>query len=230
MKKTIIGIGNKARQGKDTLANILQEKLPNSTIVHFADALYGEVENKERKNPLIIWDKKNLFVLNEDYGNYCNYTKLPLADESVLKIVNHLRLRKSYGLDESFEYWGMNEKNSILLQWWGTEFRRKYFGEDYWITKVKEYIESSDYNYYIIPDTRFKNEHEFIKSNDITSENIYLRIERYDNKERFIARDRDPNHQSEIDLDGVDPDWNILNFNIDQLEQQVDEFIENVIK
>jgi len=37
--KTIILLGYKKRAGKDTVAKMLKEKLPNSEIIHFADAL-----------------------------------------------------------------------------------------------------------------------------------------------------------------------------------------------
>lgn len=57
-----------------------------------------------------------------------------------------------------------------MLQWWGTEFRRKYQENDlYWIEQVKNNIDIYkqvlvDYTF-IVADVRFENEAEFIKEN-----------------------------------------------------------------
>ena len=52
-----------------------------------------------------------------------------------------------------------------LLQWWGTDFRRKLFGKDYWVNTIEKVIEKYNYeaDLIIIPDVRFANEFEWIK-------------------------------------------------------------------
>lgn len=51
-----------------------------------------------------------------------------------------------------------------LLQVWGTDFRRKFFGSDYWVEQMDEVIRSSEdhYDFLFITDVRFDNEAEFI--------------------------------------------------------------------
>lgn len=55
-----------------------------------------------------------------------------------------------------------------ILQWWGTEFRRKYQDNDnYWIGATEDFLRGpfcSDPKVIIIPDTRFHNEADWIKS------------------------------------------------------------------
>ena len=50
---TLIGVGHRARQGKDTTANFISTHRKNVHVLHFADALYDEVRNLDRKYPLI---------------------------------------------------------------------------------------------------------------------------------------------------------------------------------
>jgi len=49
----LIGIGYRARNGKDTVANMLKEKLDNVKIIHWADGVYEECENVYSSLPLI---------------------------------------------------------------------------------------------------------------------------------------------------------------------------------
>lgn len=53
-----------------------------------------------------------------------------------------------------------------ILQWWGTDFRRRYFGDDYWVVKVYEKIlEASKLGVLlvVITDTRFQSEFNALK-------------------------------------------------------------------
>ena len=47
-----------------------------------------------------------------------------------------------------------------FLQWWGTDFRRRFYGEDYWIKRWQEAVlPFSNYTgLIIVPDVRFVNE------------------------------------------------------------------------
>jgi len=57
----IIGLGHRARNGKDTVAKMLKEQLQNVEIIHWADGVYEECENKNSDYPLI----KKEFVTTE---------------------------------------------------------------------------------------------------------------------------------------------------------------------
>lgn len=71
---------------------------------------------------------------------------------------------------------GVKEKYRLLLQWWGTQFRRHMCGEDYWIRAMRLWIEChtisnemmqpghpSPKQMILIPDIRFPNEVEMVK-------------------------------------------------------------------
>ena len=51
-----------------------------------------------------------------------------------------------------------------FLQWWGTEFRRGYFGHDYWIRRLEETLNAhTDLPLAIVTDVRFPNEADMIR-------------------------------------------------------------------
>lgn len=51
----------------------------------------------------------------------------------------------------------------VVLQYWGTEYRRKYFGEDYWVEQVERIIRSEEFAYFVVSDVRFPNEVDMIR-------------------------------------------------------------------
>lgn len=87
-----------------------------------------------------------------------------------------------------------------MLQWWGTDFRRKLFGENYWVDKILYKITqlSLETDVVIITDVRFQNEASMVQK----SHGMIIRIERKQEKE--------DNHPSEIALDGYMFD-NVIN-------------------
>ena len=184
----IIGIGHKARQGKDTAAEILELKY-GFIVIHFADALYDECRN----STIIYNDKDNMFYMKCYDEEYYKFENPP---EHIKKwILSNGSMESGLPLNGRLIYRGMKEKDGALLQFWGTEFRRKKFDWDYWVKKVKDVIDNEPENDYVIPDARFKNEAEFIK--DCGGE-IWKII-----RPEYNRLDRDPNHRSEVDLD----DW-----------------------
>jgi len=58
-----------------------------------------------------------------------------------------------------------NEKTYFrpLLQWYGTEWKRRQFGNDYWIKKLEEKVLLSNAHIIIIPDIRFANEIDWVR-------------------------------------------------------------------
>lgn len=93
----------------------------------------------------------------------------------------------------------------LILQGWGTDFKRNLFGNDYWLTKLQaKLLEQQLINnrvIVVITDVRFKDEAEFIRQ----SGGILLRIDRPPQtfKERILRwfgfnKDK---HPSECDLD-----------------------------
>ena len=106
------------------------------------------------------------------------------------------------------EYWGMDDKDSEILQIWGTDIRRNYFDPDYWVNRLEKKlhaISSLPGNHLVlIPDTRFLNEVGLIKY----YKGYYIEIIRLNaDGTQYLASDRDPQHRSETELDGLSPDW-----------------------
>lgn len=216
MKKLVIGIGNKARQGKDTVAKLLNEKICNSVVLHFADALYTEVRNVNTDCPLIVNHGGTYFIYD------CNTNKYIITDCSKEPQFFNTWIREKTG--EYGVYNGMIEKDGILLQWWGTDFRRKQ-DDKYWINQMDKLIEHCSYNVIFIPDTRFYNEHEFVVED---WNGIYVQVKRYDNNERFITTDRDAKHESETQLDFADAFFTIINDDINLLNYKVEELVDKL--
>jgi hypothetical protein len=147
------------------------------------------------------------------------------------------------------EYWGMDGngnddlKDGPMLQFWGTEWRRHRFADDYWIQKVEVYFFNNFYNkqftgdaYFLLPDARFKNEVEWMQDmgNSNEGEEVsshYLKVVRYNaDGTAYYAPDRDSNHPSEVDLEGVNPDYLIeaKSGELEVLEKKSKEFLEHI--
>jgi len=88
-----------------------------------------------------------------------------------------------------------------ILQWWGTEFRRKLFGENYWIDRTFERIAVSVADVVLITDMRFKNEMAAVEK---WPAGVTIRIER-------IGQDVKDPHPSEVDLDDATFDYKLSN-------------------
>ncbi len=205
----IIGIGSKARQGKDTAANFLQKK-HGFILIHFADALYDECRNCN----ILYSEPDNIFYMkcyDEDYY------KLSNPPESIKKWIESDGVEEtSLPYNAQWIYKGMKEKDSTFLQFWGTEFRRKLFHWDYWVNKVKDVVDREPNKDYVIPDARFKNEAQFIKN---YGGEVWKIV-----RTNYDEIDRDPNHKSEVDLDEWEFDEIILNDGtIEDLYKKVDE-------
>lgn len=212
MDTLIIGIGNKARNGKDTLAKFLHKELENSVIMHWADALYKELYNKwegeETPFPLMIKGWSNWFFLDELENH--------LAGKKII-IPKYRAISDTENLIPSFDSWffatnrykykydGMENKDSRLLQMWGTDYKRKYISNNYWVDILLKQLDemANRPKYVIIPDTRFANEYEAIKNRN----GIYIHISRLNKDgQPYLDMSRNPNHPSEIELDEVKAD------------------------
>jgi hypothetical protein len=216
-KKFVIGIGQRARNGKDTVANYIKELRHSHEIcvLHWADALYEEVRNPARQYPLIkrvtVGDATYYNLLHTPYSrNYMLYKaeEIPVIDE----------LMRSRNIEE---YWGMNEKDAPILQAWGTNFRRQKVKETYWVDRTSEaislavqefeskHLEETKNLYICIPDTRFKNEFNHVKHQTFAT-GVFVRVVRLnEDGTQYIDADRDPNHPSEADLEGVAADFTL---------------------
>lgn len=139
MKTLLVGLGHKARHGKDTVANYVHVAMPRQTRIY---SLAGALKSFAR-------------VL------------------------------------------GMREKNGAVLQALGAEVMRS-LNPTIWIDILQAQIEEEAPRVALIPDVRFPNEAEWIKSQG----GITVKVARWDAYGKpYVAADRPADHPSEIALD-----------------------------
>lgn len=98
-----------------------------------------------------------------------------------------------------------------ILQWWGTEFRRKYQKNDnYWINEMEKCYQEVSCKNFIITDCRFRNEATYIKAKGGILINVRRTTGELDS------------HGSECDLDQYEHwDYNVNNDgSLEELEKQ----------
>ena len=99
---------------------------------------------------------------------------------------------------------GMTAKNALLLQALGTEVGRAC-DSDRWIRNLYWQIRDDAPSIAVVPDCRFPNEFDFIKSLG----GVCIKVVRFnEDGSPFVAADRPSNHPSEIALDGCE-DWDL---------------------
>ena len=106
-----------------------------------------------------------------------------------------------------------------ILQWWGVEFRRHYFGQDYWLRKMVEKLLTMDEEFAVVTDVRFRDEADYIRA----SGGFVVRVERETGLQ--------DGHVSELNLDGYDDFDYVLNNHkdIDSLELKVDRVLTDAL-
>ena len=114
-----------------------------------------------------------------------------------------------------------------LLQYVGTDVIRKK-SPNYWVDFLSEFfsIFSDEWDYAIIPDTRFPNEVDTMREKGFDT--IHIRVKR-ENFESPLTPEQQM-HPSEIALDDVTPDfWFVNNGSIEDLEKVIIHWVkENV--
>ena len=104
-----------------------------------------------------------------------------------------------------FPVWQVEEEKEslrLLLQAWGADFRRKFFGEDYWIKAMDadlQNLELEGFETAIITDVRYPNEADYIKGQGGT----VVRVVR--------GTDSTDQHSSETAMDKYPVDFTINN-------------------
>lgn len=124
-----------------------------------------------------------------------------------------------------------NNKNQfrLLLQGWGTDFRRYFNGEDYWINKLDNNIKDIAYSdpllnrttIVVVPDVRFKNEAAYIHKQG--GKLIYIW--------RTIAEKQNDNHPSETSINFRDCDISFQNdHSIQNLHDSIKPWLTEILK
>jgi len=141
--------------------------------------------------------------------------RLAFADELKYEVANACGV--------SLHYIETNKSNfRLLLQAWGTDFRRELTDPSYWIKKVGVKLVRLPIHIHtaIIPDVRFLNEASFIK--EIGGHLIRV------NRASIESNDL---HSSEIDLDNYKHDYTVENnSSIDELSKQIKIILQDIMK
>lgn len=183
----LIGLGHRARQGKDEIGKVLQAQ-HGFEVLHFADALKEEVAE------YFGWSEDNKNVLAKDIITQKNWGRVKSSGGWRVYHEEDGWFLPAAGIFHE-KHGDIPFGNASLLQWWGTEFRR-YQDNDYWVKRIVEKISNGGFKDTVVCDMRFPNEAAAIKKlNGLT-----VRVCRMTPTGQFVATDRDPNHPSEIAL------------------------------
>lgn len=116
-----------------------------------------------------------------------------------------------------------------LLQYLGTEWGRKRFGEDVWVWGLARRMLESRADVFIVDDLRFRSEAEHLEGCLPLGTTIYrIRLNADEDIRKLRARKwrEDTTHQSEVDLDDYDR-WDLV---IDTNSMCLDEYVDEVLK
>lgn len=208
-----IGIGHRAQQGKDTVANFIRDVKPNVYLIYWIADLLDELANPLEGRYLI---KQTKIFGSEDCYYYEIADKIceQNPDRYIYKVFNQYDvpyLHKIFTQRKIQYYYRMTLKDPEIMQFWGTDFRRKQ-DNYYWIKKTIKRIENiqkqnNNRKIFVFHNTRFYNEYFTLKE---MLNGIYLKIERlnYDGT-KYTDPNRDPNHISETELSSISPDFYI---------------------
>jgi hypothetical protein len=193
----VVGLIGLKGAGKDTAAAFLKEH--NFVRVAFADELYlqvattysvelGQLQHRDTKETPL----KELALV------HCRDTRF----------VAVCRQLDPEGTNEEFlEKWRSPRQ---VLQWWGTDYRRRVDKDSYWLDIVRGIIEAYPRTNFVITDVRFPNEAEFVTALGGT----LVRIRR-PSLEEEAAREREQHgtfaHPSETALLNWVTDYEFIN-------------------
>jgi hypothetical protein len=205
----LLGLGHRARQGKDLAAESIKhyyDAKNAASLMHvaswkgsvrvgvfkYATALYAEV-NEWLSQGQNIWNDRRVKtgMMESEDGKYVLPTFIDLPDW-VQPEPNAVKSELApYG------------KHPKLLQWWGTDYRRQHYGQDYWIKKLFATI-PGNLHIALISDMRFLDEAAAIKERGGYTVNVQ-RLNA--DGTQYYASDRPKDHRSETELDGYDYDY-----------------------
>ena len=192
----VVGLVGQKRSGKDTVAEVLENLGWYRT--SFAKALYREVSEA--------------FGISVSELQGHDMKEVPWLDLSACRDLEFLELAKAlsrvYTLDkgdtlgiESEDLKSFKLSPRRVLQWWGTEYRRK---DDtfYWVRKLSEELAVRKPKHVIISDIREPHEAAYVKR----TEGHLLKVIR-----PGLAEDATSSHSSEKNLEHISVDGKIFN-------------------
>lgn len=189
MNNVIIGIAGKAGSGKDTVASMINyiinttpedctyanyikskhisDSYFNICIGHFADTIKDIIANIYGINRKMLNDHKYKDVYWFSLKDYSWYSEkqIPIGYKKIT--IENLQNNSLASITDVCDNFCVI-KIRTLMQYFGTNIFRNLIGKDVWIYSIikraKEIALSNNYSYFIIPDVRFQNEVDAIRT------------------------------------------------------------------
>lgn len=195
----LLGLGHRARQGKDLAAESIRnyyDAKNAASLMHVA-SWKGSVRVGVFKYATALYQEVNKFL--KDYPDWRTHP-LPVENFSI-EIPDWVQPEPNAVKSELAPY----GKHPKLLQWWGTDYRRQHYGQDYWIKKLFATI-PGNLHIALISDMRFLDEAAAIKERG----GFTVNVQRLNaDGTQYYAPDRLKDHRSETELDGYNYDFYI---------------------
>ncbi len=215
--KTIVLISGKLRSGKNTMSQILIDKLVNSGKKITEDMFAKDLKDNCKNDFKLVAE-----VLNDIYLDLDAILDRCVDNGLEDCIVEDMRdeIDKLKTMDDNF-YEDKTPITRALLQTYGTEIFRNRVSDTYWVDQVIERCRKSNSDYIFITDVRFPNEISRLEE-QLDYNIIKIRIERPMDRESL-----DNEHPSEKGLDNY-THWDNKVENdkgLDELEKKIDNII-----
>lgn len=149
--------------------------------------------------------------------------KKRLEERGAKVLVAHYADLLKYIMTAFFNWNGKKDEiGRTKLQYVGTDVIRKK-QPDYWVNFLCGIFEMfpEEWDYILIPDTRFRNENEVLKEKGFDVTTVRVRRPNFDNG----LTSEQKKHESEVALDNYDFDYYIVNMGDDSIIKEVDNFI-----
>ncbi len=156
----IIGLCGLAGCGKDTVAQLLTTHLRFSHLA-FADALRAEICQAYGIDLSILTRRDTKEVPTAALA----LSRCSTDSGFAMAVIAQCKwLEPGRSLKDEFS---APRSARQIMQWWGTEYRRAYSGQDYWTRKLKAriHIQQCGHQFrHVISDVRFDNEAEAVRA------------------------------------------------------------------
>lgn len=150
MTNKIIGISGKKRHGKDTVGQMIINQRPNAQRLAYADALKYEVAS------MVTSYFKGQWYRDHDSPEENEAFRSSFI-QTIIGKMNDDQINPATGQ-------AVKEQFRLILQWWGTEFRRQMFTDSYWRDKLATKIRTLKADQIaVVTDVRFPDEADQIK-------------------------------------------------------------------
>lgn len=159
----VMGFGHRARQGKDVVAKaIIDARVIDYDRPGEEEGLY-DIRSYSFAKELKDEVNRAVGMFNKDWVQFFS----ALRNEGVIKpggttlrIPTWVVMEPDPDMNDPLCPYG---KYRTLLQWWGSEYRRMNYGENYWVERASARLASEKPEIAFFTDMRFPNEMAFVK-------------------------------------------------------------------